>query len=144
MNFAGIAPQPIGAYYVLMAAEMYSTNPSMFGGGIIVGTAWWASRHPDGSPAWPYAGIVAGYLLYLMALRLTANMGVPDLLRVCGIMGAASSGIAAWLLWKTRLPLSIAYIAGGAIVFLWAWIAARLEVRRDRPPAPPRTDQPSD
>ena len=82
-------------------------------------------------------------LLYLMALRLTPNMGVPDLLRVCGVM-AASSGIAAWLLWKTRLPLSIAYIAGGAIVFLWAWIAAWLEVRRDKPPAPApsRPDQP--
>src|SRR5712671_2308676 len=109
-----------------MSAEMYSTNPSMFGGGAILAAGWFASR-PAHNPSsiWPYVVVGIAYLLFAFALSTTASVGLDGFLKVCGVMGAVPSALSAWWLWRTpHFPLAIVCLVGGTGVFAWAWIAA--------------------
>jgi hypothetical protein len=125
-----------------MAVEMYSTNPSLFGGGAILAASWFASR--PGFPAsavWPYVLVAFGYLFFVMALSTTASVGLDGLLKVCAVMGALPSGLSAWWLWRTPFfPLAIVCVVGGSVVLSWGWIASSIIRNRDRRARPEKKD----
>jgi hypothetical protein len=124
-----------------MSAEMYSTNPSLFGGAAIVAAGWMASRPlaPGASTGIaPYVLVGFGYLLYVMALTTTASVGLSGLLRVCAVMGGLASGIAAWLAWRSPYgPLKWTCVAGGVIVLAWGFVSAARIERNERKLADP-------
>ena len=119
-----------------MSAEMYSTNPSLFGGAAIVAGGWMASRPlaPGATPGIaPYVLVGFGYLCFVFALATTGSVGLDGFLKVCAVMGAVASGIAAGLAWRTPYaPLKYICLIGGTGVLLWGWIAAAA-IRRERP-----------
>jgi hypothetical protein len=120
-----------------LSAEIYSTNPSLIGGGAIVAAGWFGSRPTDNpSAVWPYAVVGFGYLLYAFALSTSASVGVDDRLELCGLIGAVSFAISAFLFWRSpHFRLAIVCLAGGTVVFAWAWIAAaRIRRRRGNGP----------
>src|SRR5436190_24216501 len=106
-----------------MSAEMYSTNPALFGGVAIVAAGWMASRplaSGPGSSIGPYVVAGFGYLLYVAAVSITASVSLSGLLRLCAVMGGLASAIDAWLAWRSAyVPLRWTFVVGGAVVLLW-------------------------
>ena len=127
-----------------MSAEMYSTNPSLFGGAALVTAGWMAGRtlEPGATPGIaPYVLAGFGYLCYVLALPTTASVGLSGLLKVCTVMGGLASAIAAGLAWKgPYLVLMWHFVVGGTIVFAWGWISAVLIARKQgKPSVPPKS-----
>ena len=129
-----------------MAVEMYSINPSFFGGAALVTAGWMAGRslEPGTTPGMaPYVLAGFGYLCYLMALPTTASVGLHGILKVCAVMGGLASAIAARLAWKgPYLLLKWTFVAGGATVFAWGWIKAVVIARNEAGPVDPPKEGP--
>lgn len=129
-----------------MAVEMYSINPSLFGGAALVTAGWMAGRtlEPGATPGIaPYVLAGFGYLCYLMALPTTASVGLSGILRVCAVMGGLASAIAAGLAWKgPYLVLKGIFVAGGTIVFAWGWIKSVVIARQEGTPFIPPKEGP--
>ena len=121
-----------------MSAEMYSTNPSLFGGAALVSAGWMAGRslEPGATPGIaPYVLAGFGYLCYVLALPTTASVGLSGLLKLCTVMGGLASAIAAGLAWKgPYLVLKGIFVTGGTIVFASGWISAVVMARKEGKP----------
>ena len=70
-----------------MSADMYSTNPTIVGGGLIAATAGIAggTALPDApTMIWPYVTVGLGFLFLGMAVGITGSMrSLTGLLRFC-------------------------------------------------------------
>jgi hypothetical protein len=93
-----------------MSAEMYTTNPTLAAGGLLLGTAW-AHRHAPPAPApveplgWGATALVALGILYLV-VALNGNFGIA---RATDALVSASRVLACLLL----LPAAWLWHAGG-------------------------------
>ena len=74
-----------------MSSELYSTNPTIVGGGLIVATACivGGAAAPDVEySVWPYVTVGFGLLFFGMALSITGSVGLSGMLRICSTVGA--------------------------------------------------------
>lgn len=117
---------------------MYSTNPSLFGGGAIVLSGWLAGRPGATSSVASWSLLVFGYLCYALALPTTAGVGLPGTVRVCAVIGGLASAIGAGLAWSGPfVVLKWTCVVGGGVVFASGWITAAVLERRRPPPSEP-------
>ena len=111
-----------------MSAELYSTNPSLVGGLLIVGGASMATRPElahQPAATWPWIVIALGYLSFAVALHLTRQNGLADLMMICAGISVVPSALAAYWLWPTAYHLlAVICLAAIPALVLWAVIGA--------------------
>lgn len=124
-----------------MSADMYSTNPTIFGSLLIV-VAPFAERFTDAASAdtaAAYYMVGAGLVLLSIALGVTGSIGgMGAVMRFCSTTGALACIFAAWRFWPPGNYPLLAYICAGAsvVLLLWGWgqagWAGRGAVRKDK------------
>ena len=108
-----------------MSSELYSTNPTIVGGGLIVATACivGGAAAPDVEySVWPYVTVGFGLLFFGMALSITGSVGLSGMLRICSTVGALACGYAGWRFWPSAyFPLAITCAVAVPVLILWGW-----------------------
>ena len=108
-----------------MSMEMYSTNPTIMGGGLIAATAWLAGGAPSPdapTDVWPYVTVGLGLLLLGVALAVTGSVGLSGMLRFCSVLGALACAYAGWRFWPSAyFPLAVTCAVAAAVLILWGW-----------------------
>ena len=109
-----------------MSADMYSTNPTVFGSALIVAAPFAERFMAAGATetSAPYWMVGVGVLLVCLALGITGGVGgMAGTMRVCSTTGALACAFAAWRFWPPDIDHSLAVIcaAAAAALLLWGW-----------------------
>jgi len=109
-----------------MSADMYSTNPTLFGSALIAGTPIYLNYVPaaEAESMGFYASIGVGILLVCVALAITGSQGgMGAMMRFCSTVGALACAFAAWRLWPLPyyFPLAMTCAAAAPVLLLWGW-----------------------
>jgi hypothetical protein len=109
-----------------MSADMYSTNPTLFGSALIAGAPIYLHYVPaaEAESVGFYAVVGVGILLVCVALAITGSQGgMGAMMRFCSTVGALACAFAAWRLWPLPyyFPLAMTCAAAAPVLLLWGW-----------------------